>query len=188
MKRNVLITVAIVGMLVSIIVGCDIGINPLILDGSVTVQTFYVNTTGLSPSFDNMASFDITSLGNLTSYTIDSLKFYNLTILIDSAGGTPPGTKISGNIIIDEVNGIPAADTIAVLDSAQVTDFSSERSIFDPTLSSVAYNTAGITNLKNNFNNGAIMRVHVKGGSNASPLVFDIHIKIYGQLYTNPKK
>ena len=182
MKKITLVTMTLAGILATIIAGCDIGINPLIFDGSVTGKTFYVNTTGTS--FDEGASFDLSSLKDLTDQTIDSLKFYNLTILIDSATGTP---SISGSIVVDSVNGVPASDTIVTLTNVPITDFSSERSIFDPTLAGVTYNASAVAILKGYFNSGAVIHVRASGSSSSSPLVFDIHVKIYGQVFTKPK-
>ena len=190
MKRNILITIVALGMLITIIAGCDIGINPLILDGSVVGRTLHVDTRGLASFYEDTASFNLASVRDLSDKgkTIDSINFYNLTILIDSASLTPGGTKVTGDIIIDQVDGVLASDTIAVLTDAKISDFSSERSIFDPTLSSeVYYSAAGISRLETAFDNGSVVRVHVKGSSTNSPLVFDVHIKIYGQLWFEPK-
>jgi|ERR1051326_8026442 hypothetical protein len=159
--------------------GCDVGINPLVLDGSVTAKTFHVNTTG--GSFQDADSINLGAVRDAASKTIDSLKFYNLTILIDSTDGTPANAKISGSIRVD-------GNILVALSNVPISAFSSERSIFDPTLTGVSAPSPGVVNdLKTKFADGETVLVEVDGSSVSSPLNFYVHVKIYGQLFTEAK-
>lgn len=177
MKSQLIISAFMIVVGVFSTMGCDVGINPLILDGSVTARTFHVNTT--SGSYQDTVSINLAAARKAASESIDSLKFYNLTLLIDSTDGTPANARISGHILVDGF-------VLAQLTNVLISDFSTERSIFDPALTGVQIFPSVVSYVKGKFDNGATILVQVDGSSLSSPLNFYVHLKVYGQLFTSP--
>jgi len=163
--------VVMVGMV--LLHGCSLTNFPLILSSSVE-KTFHVNA-GPEQQFADTVFVNLADIRNTAN--IDSAKFYNLTLLIDS--NSTPNTKISGFITVD-------TNTIVTLSSASTTDFSVERSIFDTSLVGWKYGSTGVTYLTNILGEQNPPTVTIIATLN--PLLdsvhCNIHVRIYGQLFT----
>jgi hypothetical protein len=162
--------VVIVGMV--LLHGCSLTNFPLILSSSVE-KTIRVDTPPIQ--FTDSVSVNLADIRNVSN--IDSAKFYNLTLLIDT--NTTPNTKISGSVT---VNG----NTIVSLDSIKTSQFSSERSIFDTSLVGLHFQPAGISYLVNALGEQNPPTVTITATLNqlSDSLHCSIHVRIYGQLFT----
>lgn len=162
--------IVIVGMI--LFHGCSLTNFPLIFSSSVQ-QTIRVDTPPIQ--FTNSVSVNLADI--LNESNIDSAKFYNLTLLIDS--NTTPNTKISGFIDVDGIS-------IVSLSNVTTSQFKSERSIFDTTLTGWNYQSAGVSYLVNALAQPNPPTITLKATLNqlSDSLHCSIHVKIYGQLFT----
>ena len=166
---------------VLLLIGCDVGINPLLFDGSPLERDFTINTT--QTSFSSSETIDLDSVAANISQDIDSVKVFNITVRIENAGTTPASTTFSGTASFE-------GNTLATLSGVSLTTLSTERSIFNTT--GITFNGAGVSALGNAINDA----VHNSGGSphtrtfaismtaSDSPVNIIIHVKVYTQVYT----
>ena len=181
----------LVASLAAFWVACEIGVNPLLFDGTPLSAKYTVATTGLSYSKDTtITTGDLSaSIGK----SIDSIAVFNVTLLIDNfLNGTSPSWTVSGSATIFD-GGTPYP--LMTLTSVPFSTFSAERSIFDATLASlpnsgsVRYDTSGVGFLNRILKNPAslppTLTVHVEGTASNSQLYFDITIKLYTQVFTH---
>jgi hypothetical protein len=165
--------IVVVGMI--LFHGCSLTNFPLILSSSVE-QTFRVDiSTPLPLQYSNSVSVNLADIRNEAN--IDSAKFYNLTLLIDS--NTTPNAKISGSVSVD-------GNTIVSLDSIATSQFSSERSIFDTSIVGLHFQSAGISYLVNALGqpNPPTVTINATLDQLSNPVHCSIHVRIYGQLFT----
>src|SRR5437867_2530962 len=172
------LSVVIIGLM--IFAGCDLGMNPSILDGTTTGD-FRLNLDSSLPlSFAGSKTVSLKAIRETAGNSVDSLRFYNLTIRIDSTTGTPDGTTLSGSVGIN-------SQTVASFTNVPVPAFSTERSIFDTTGTGLHYNSAGVAYLISELRStDETATLTVSGSSNSNTLHFTMHVKIYGQLFTRP--
>ena len=158
--------------------GCSLTDFPLILNSSVqeTIRIDFNSPVQIPPITDSVF-INLSDVRNAANSTIDSVKFYNLTLLIDS--NTTPNAKISGFI---DVNGI----SIVSLSGISTSQFKSERSIFDTSLVGWNYQSAGISYLVNALEQPNPPTVLITATLNqlSDSVHCSIHVKIYGQVFT----
>jgi hypothetical protein len=162
--------------------GCDVGTNPIILDGTPAEATIVVN----SASSIILASYSVNLQDVLSgiSKQVDSIKAYNITLQIDDAGGNNPA--LTGNITL--TSGLNS-DSVLALNGTSISAFASERSIFDPKLSSFGFTfSSTIISKINQYlqqDPKPTVTVTIRGNASTSPLNFTIHLRLYTQVYTN---
>jgi len=183
MHKKVYFLTAVVAVASFYLVGCEFGKFPLILDSSVTSSIVHVNlTTPLPTQLTDSVSVNISDLKEATSENVDSIKFYNLTLLVENNTSTPLNAQITGLL---SING----DSLLSLANVPLSEFSKERSIFDKTITGYKYHIAGIAFLLHTLKTQLppIINIKTTVGSSASALHFDLKVKVYGQLYTKTK-
>jgi hypothetical protein len=180
MKKIYTLCVTIVAM-VLLFGGCDVGINPLIFDGTVAALSIRIETQAGEASYNVVSAVNLGIILDAVEEVVDSVTFYNLTLKVDNLVGTPATTALTGTVALQ-------GTTLLQLNGVQLSAFSSERSIFDPSLQGVTVNLAGINLLKNLLaqNPLPVISVALNGSASNSPLNFTVHTKIYTQIYTTP--
>ena len=170
------------------IVGCDIGVNPLLFDGAPVDVTFDVNTTG--NAYSGLTTVDLSEVFEKIGNEIDSVKIFNITVQVETTEVTP-GTTI--------LNGFASAggNTIITLHDLPLSSVKTERSIFDTTITGFELNTAGVQSLvdairaaSEDRGNSHPIDFAVAGtasNSPGSPLQMKVHFKVYTQVFTEPK-
>ena len=116
---------------------------------------------------------------------IDSIKLFNITVMIDSADATPSGTTVSGSAAA-------GGNTVVTLTNVDVTTLSSEKSIFDTGFTGFTLNPAGVnalvTLIADAFQHRDVnhpVKFAASGTASNSPLKFDLHVKVYTQVFTH---
>ncbi len=164
--------------------GCELGTNPLLFDGSPVTVSFRVDEPSATILADS-TSKDLEDVKNIDK-DIDSVKVFNITVQIDSiTGGTDSSTTLTGTVTLDH------AYTLFTLDTVALSEFVTERSIFDNSLGNkFAYNSAGVNYLldliKNKPNPLPTVWIAVYGRADKSPLHFRVRLRLYTQIYTTP--
>jgi len=187
MNREILLTIMCIGVCMFFYQACELATNPLLFDVSVVTARYRVD---ISPPYE--AIFDSSIVIDLNEaledvedeVEIDSVKFYNITILIDSTDGTPSGTTISGTILVD-------GDTLVSLTNVPLDLFLTEQSIFKNIHPGFKFNSAGVAKLKQIFELYPqqplpTVKIFVEGSASSNSLHFTVQLKLYTQVYTNP--
>ncbi len=176
------LSLLVLPLLVSIVPllnGCEIGANPVILDGSPTTQTLRVDNNGAF--FGGSGTVNLSDAFSGVEDQVDSVRIFNITLSIDSTVGTPPGTSLTGLLILN-------TDTLFTLNGTSLSEFSTERTIFDPKLKQrgCAYSpaTVGILQRLLNQNPHPSVTVSFGGIASSSPVHFSAHMKLYTQIFT----
>lgn len=188
MNKYVAVTLLVAALVIALIAGCDLFVNPLILDGSVTSGEVIINTN--TTAFLGLDSLDLNGVVAKVDQTVDSVKFFNLTIVIDSLGSnTPDSTSISGAVTVDNTNSLPYRYKIVTLAGVRLSDFASERSVFDTTIAGFSYDQTGIDFLVQALkqNPPPVLYVSVQGSASHGPLLFRLKFKVYAQVYAKGK-
>ncbi len=180
MHRTSLLVPHLVFGLVLLLNGCEIGANPVILDGSPTTQTLRVDNNGTL--FGGSGTVNLSDVFSGVEDQVDSVRIFNITLLIDSTAGTPSGTSLTGLLILN-------ADTLFTLNGTPLSEFSGERTIFDPKLKqrgcTYSPRTVGILQRLLNQNPHPSVTISFGGIASTSPVHFSAHMKLYTQLFTN---
>ncbi len=162
-----------------LLAGCEIGTNPVILDGSPTAQSMRIDNAG--NLFGGVGTVDLSEVFSGVADEVDSVKIFNITLLIDSTAGTASGTALTGMLVLN-------TDTLFTLNGTPLSEFSGERAIFDPRLKQrgLAYSAATIGVLQRLLNQTPSPKVTIGFGgiASSSPLHFSAHLKFYTQVYT----
>jgi hypothetical protein len=182
MKTKIFLLTIIVFISAFTIVGCEFGKYPLILDSSVTSGAIRVDLNSPLPAqVTQTTNVSISELRDVTGESVDSMKFYNLTLFIEN-NTSPSGAGISGTI---SING----NALVTLTNVTLTEFQTERSIFDKNLTSKGfqYHAGGVIYLLNALKTQTPdnLVVSVTAGTNASSLHFDLKVKLYGQIFAS---
>ena len=164
--------------------GCDLGVNPLLFDGTPVSAVFYVNTTGTS--YSGSKTVNLNDIFDAVGNRIDSIKVFNITLQVDSTEGTPAGTTLTGTGTADDV-------TIVTMTNADITSLATEQSIFDPSFTAFTLNSDGVdalaTKITNAFADRSVphnVNFEVSGSRSTSTgsLKMKIIVRVYTQVYT----
>ena len=181
--RKILFAILISELLGIGIPGCDIGVNPLLFDGTPVGADYRVDVTGTS--YSGSTSIPLRDILESIRGEVDSISLINITLLVDSTAGTATTTALSGFVSVDDY-------TILTLSDVPISAFSSERSIFDKTITGFTFNRAGVDYLVGLLSNPEsvpeTVNATVSASSSSSPLHFTIHVKLYTQVFTKSKK
>jgi hypothetical protein len=163
--------------------GCDVGVNPLLFDGTPAQAVFYVNTSGTS--YSGSKDVNLNDIFDAIGDQIDSVKVFNITIQVDSTGSTPSGTTISGSGKVDGNN-------LVTMTSVDIATLAGEQSIFDTGFTGFTLGAAGVDALVSAVGTAFADRTvdhfvnfSVSGTSSGSPLQMKIIVRVYTQVYTS---
>jgi len=163
--------------------GCELGTNPLILDGSVATAKFPVNAEIpplLEPAFTVSDSLDLAGIYDEFE-EVDSVKFYNLTFVSegDSAALT---TRLTGSI---SVNGVPFLNFTDV----PLASFSPERSIFTYA-PGFSYDPRGVDLVRTALAPGSAdrtLRMYGDFRADSRSLHFSMQARLYTQVFISAR-
>lgn len=161
------------------ILGCEVGINPLIFDGAVLQASFRADDQTLAP--DSIV-VDLNDVVEAIKEVIDSIDVINITILIDSTNGNA-ATTVSGTVTIN-------GDTLMVLRNVPLSAFTTERSIFQlPPPTGFSFDWVGVNELRRALRNresSPTATFVISGSTNNATTHFTVHFKVYTQVITTP--
>jgi hypothetical protein len=178
--------IAAFGLAVIVLLGgCEVGVNPFLLDGAPLSTTFTANTTG--NIMGDSVSIALRNVLTGVDLQVDSVTVFNITLHIDNfKNGTPPGAMLTG------IGGIDG-DTLLTLINVPLSTFATERSIFDPSLKNLpggatcAYHEAGVSYLNRLLKHPESLppsvSLKVGGIANQNGLYFDVTMKLYTQIF-----
>jgi hypothetical protein len=162
---------------------CDVGMNPLLFDGSPITATvaIHANTT----IYDSTATIDLKDALSDVKKDIDSADIYNITLKIRNDGSTPVGTTASGTVMINNI-------WIFSMNNVKISDFAKERSIFRLPAGSITLRPQGMRQLRRliwSVSRGqtGVVSVHLFGTS-SQKLDVTAFLTLYTQVYTPPPK
>lgn len=170
------------GIFLLLLPGCEIGTNPVILDGSPISATFRVDGNANMYGATQTVNLEDALAG--VDKDVDSIKIFNITLQIDSTAGTPAGTTLTGGIGLNN-------DTLIIMRGTPLSAFSTERTIFDPTLKNLgfSYNSNVVTILHGLLQQNPLPTIVLEAGAitNQSPLHFTFHFRLYTQVFAKVK-
>jgi len=164
------------------LLGCDVGVNPLLFDGSPGQATFRIDES-VTSSYSGSVGVDLEDILSAIDDEIDSVKVFNITLLIDSTEGTNSSTTFTGTTLVNSTVMLSMSNT-------PMSAFVSERSIFDNTIPGLTYNSGIINTLHALLRDRPAPTVTVSFSGTSSPsgpLHFTAHLKLYTQVYTKAK-
>jgi hypothetical protein len=183
LKLIVIFSILILPLLGS---SCDVGLYPLLFDGTPVTAEFRVDQPS-STSFDVSRTVDLDHIRSGIDKSIDSIKVFNVSLQIDSTTGTNPSTTVTGAVLIN-------GDTLIGVNGVPISDFAGERSIFDSTITGGrVFKNAGVATLialvkqLSQGTSGLTATLHALGNASSSPLHFTIKLKLYTQVFTAKK-
>ncbi len=171
-----LLTVFAVGSML-LNAGCEIGTNPVVLDGAPITASLRVDVPN-NVLYDSLP----VNLGDAMSgidNEVDSIRIYNVTLLIDSTGTSDSGIIARGGFKLNN-------DTVLTLVDNPLSAFATERSIFDPRLKNLGftYDPTMILKLQQYLRQKPQPVVQIAFGIlSTSPIHFTAHLKIYTQVF-----
>ncbi len=171
--------VTVLSLMLVLLYGCDVGINPLLFDGSPLEAILTVTST--ETSFMQSGEVNLSDAASDISQDIDSVKVFNVTIRVENTGGTAPLTTFSGNATFD-------GNTVATLTNVPLSTLANETSIFNTT--GISFNGTGVHALATAINaavsqhDGTLHSFSVTMTASESPVNIKIHVKVYTQVYT----
>ena len=183
--RSVTLSFVIISSCAMLLSACEVGTNPLLFDGSPVTAKLRVEQSGAS-SYDYSVTVDLQGLFAEIKNDIDSVKVFNITLLIDSlTNGTDSLTTISGTAYIDD---LPLFDIPNP--GIALKEFGTERSIFDSHLTGFSFKAEGVSQLIDILNDYAeshtlpSVTVRATGSASSSNLHFTVKLKLYTQVFT----
>lgn len=159
--------------------GCDIGTNPLIIDGSAATAEFPVSAeipAFLPAAFSVQDSVDFSEIYDGAD-GVDSIKFYNLSF-IAKGDSARLAVRVTGSI---EVDGVP----FLLFEDVPLSAFSPERSIFNAT-PGFSYDARGVAAIRRALAPGSTdSGLRMAGSFQASgrSLHFTMQAKLYTQVF-----
>lgn len=159
--------------------GCEIGTQPIIIDGSVATARFPVDAeipAFLPPSFTVQDDVDLSGIyGEVDE--VDSIKFYNLTFIAEGDSADLE-LRVTGSIDVDAV-------PFLVFDDVPLSAFSPERSIFDTT-PGFSYDARGVARIRQALaptSTDRILRMTGSFQASGRSLHFTMQAKLYTQVF-----
>jgi len=177
MKKNTLL--GILAIIVVFIAGCELATNPLVFDSSIRTDGFKINVPSGMPASTLEKSVDLGELRDVVDKDIESIRFYNMTLMIEN--NKYPNATISGSL---KINGT----TLLTLNNVHTNIFHIEKSIFDTSGTNMQIDNAGLTLLVNAIKANPPGTVSMKAELQplSEALDFTLWIKIYGQITAKP--
>jgi hypothetical protein len=158
---------------------CDVGINPLLFDGSPLTAKFTVASS--TTSYSSTDTLHMEEAIAAIDKDIDSVSLFNITMRIVNKG--TPGPRVSGTAAF---NGTP----FITLTSVAVDSFNTERSIFHlPSGFTISRN--GVRQIVHAVKDasrgeGSTIAFITVAGTSTSALNVEIYLKLYTQVFTPP--
>jgi hypothetical protein len=160
--------------------GCDVGVNPLIFDGTPVKTVINVETNGRS--FDHSGVINLNTVLQDIDDVVDSISVFNITMQVANLVSPAANTAFSGAIFINDVQ-------LISVNNLTLADFAQERSIFDQGLgNNINVNPTGLQMLQGMLTQSPMPTVGVRatGQAGSGPLDFDLVVALYTQVYTTP--
>lgn len=162
--------------------GCEFGLKPLILDGSVVKHSLRINSS--TGNFFVQDSVDLNPILSNIADQVDSIKFFNIMVKIDSTVGTPAGTTLSGWSFIN-------GDTLFRVTNVPLTTFAEEISILRFPHAGFEFKNNGLAKLRQiirKYPNSPLPKIQFRmsGSTNPGSLFCTVHIGIYTQIFSKP--
>ena len=160
--------------------GCDVGVNPLIFDGTPVKAVISVETN--ETSFDHSSVINLNTVLQDIDDVVDSISVFNITMQVANRVSPAANTAFSGSILINNVQ-------LISVNNLTLADFAQERSVFDQGLgNNVTVNPAGLQMLQGVLAQSPMPTVGVRatGQAGSGPLDFDLVVALYTQVYTTP--
>jgi hypothetical protein len=164
--------------------GCEFTNSPILVEGAFVNATFRVDQENI-PANTPVGAATTVRLGDLlqsVSDVADSVKIYNITVMIDSVTGpTPAATPLSGTASID-------GQPLFTLAGVPLSALGREHSIFDASVQGFTFNADGVAYLIRSLRQSPppTVTAAVVATSSAPALHFTMTVKIYTQVYTKP--
>lgn len=178
-RRSAVAVAACAIALVLLSAGCEIGTQPIIIDGSVATARFPVDAeipAFLPPSFTVQDDVDLSGIyGEVEE--VDSIKFYNLTFIAEGDSADLE-LRVTGSIDVDAV-------PFLVFDDVPLSAFSPERSIFDTT-PGFSYDARGVARIRQALaptSTDRILRMTGSFQASGRSLHFTMQAKLYTQVF-----
>lgn len=158
---------------------CDVGINPLLFDGSPLTAKFTVSSS--TTSYSSTDTLHMEEAIAALDKDIDSVSLFNITMRIVNKGTAGP--HVSGTAAF---NGTP----FLTLTSVAVDSFSTERSIFHLP-SGFAIGKPGVRQIVQAVKNASLGQGSTEAfitvaGTSTSALNIEIYLTLYTQVFTPP--
>jgi hypothetical protein len=160
--------------------GCDVGVNPLIFDGTPVKAVINVETN--ETSFDHSSVINLNTVLQDIDDVVDSISVFNITMQVANRVSPAANTVFSGAILINNVQ-------LISVNNLTLADFAQERSVFDQDLgTNVTVNPAGLQMLQGMLTQSPMPTIGVRatGQAGSGPLDFDLVVALYTQVYTTP--
>ena len=162
---------------------CDVGVNPLLFDGSPVTAEFDINSG--STSWSDSKTLDLQSIVSDISKQIDSVKLINITVRVEKVGSMPAGATVSGTA---SFNGTP----FLTLTNVAVDSFTTEQSIFKLP-PGFALQNSGINQIIQALSSiggnqeSSSATLSITGTSSVAPDL-KLFVNVYTQVFTPPSK
>jgi hypothetical protein len=160
---------------------CDVGINPMLFDGSPLTAKFVVAST--TTAYSSTETLNMGDAIAAIDKEIDSVSLFNITMRIVNKG--TPGPRVSGTATFN-------GTTFLTLTSVAVDSFSTERSIFHlPSGFTMSRNgvRAIVQAVKNaSRGQGSTQGFITVAGTSTNALNVEIYLTLYTQVFTPPPK
>jgi hypothetical protein len=160
--------------------GCDASVNPLVFDGAPLRAIIEVDEE--SSSYQGSEQVNLGAVLSGVDELVDSITVYNITLRIDPLAGTPANLSISGSIQLDN-------NTLFSLSNLPVSEFQSERSIFDNALTQyVTVSSGGVAYLQSLLAQSPLPSITfaVWGQASGTPVRLRFTATVYTQVFTEP--
>ena len=184
MKTTTIVTRGVIVILaIALSSGCEVGVNPLLFDGSPVEASFPINTS--SASFASEVNTDLGEVLKDISDEFDSVNVFNITLQIENTGNMVTTTSFDGSAAFNDsvlvsFTGIPLSRLLK------------EQSMFR--ITGVTVNKRGILYLKRAINTAlrnpgtpSIAKFTIAGNSSQTPVHITPIVRVYTQVFTKKK-
>jgi hypothetical protein len=158
---------------------CEIGTNPLIFDGATAEMDFDIKTD--TTHYSDAAEVDLSDILEDVDLEIERISIFDMTIEVDRLKNTAPSVTIAGTISIDGM-------VLISMTATPLSAFANERSVFDPSLTTISVNTATVEYIKSILNSGnpPVVIGRARGTGSVQEMEFRARLRIYTQVHANP--
>jgi hypothetical protein len=161
---------------------CDVGVNPLLFDGSPLTAKITVNSG--SQIFADSVTVNVADAVSAIDKDIDSVNLFNITLRIVRIGNAPADNLLSGDATFN-------GSKFLSLSNVGVDAFSTDQSVFHLP-SGVTMNRQGMRQIvraiwaasRHQTSDSAVVKI--AGTSTKSPNNYTIYLNLYTQVFTPP--
>jgi hypothetical protein len=160
---------------------CDVGVNPLLFDGTPVVAEVVIHPDPGATVFGYSDTINLGDILDDIEDDFDSVNVFNITLKMENTGGMDSTTLLSGG-------GLYNGDTLLSFQGKPLYEFLQERSVFR--MRGLKVHRAGIRSLKVGINSAlrgggpTTAIVQVGGTSSNANVNLKAIFKIYTQVFT----